>query len=206
MENQTPASFVATPQVTVEQPKPNNFLVILLSVLLLFSVSIAGFFAYQTQKLVKELTVLRTQPILVATTEPTAGSVATDSSEVDPTADWKMYQSTDLGFTFKYPNNLTLETNQVDSSNYTQLIFNKNVSDSFTIKASTKYPVNQPKYLLDTESTGNKSINGETWSTYVLSVDSGLQLEKNNVLYSVIYPNSKLALIDQILSTFKFVN
>ena len=40
--------------------KNNNFLIYLLSILLLISVLIAGFFAYQTQKLVKEITKLET--------------------------------------------------------------------------------------------------------------------------------------------------
>ena len=53
------------------QPKQNNFLVVLLSILLMLSVVIAGFFAYQTQKLVKELTILKTEPTLVGTVEPT---------------------------------------------------------------------------------------------------------------------------------------
>lgn len=78
MENQTP---VVTPQVIVEPPKQSNFLVILLSVLLLLSVSIAGFFAYQTQKLVKELTILKTEsiPTPEVTMEPTTEPVVSEN-------------------------------------------------------------------------------------------------------------------------------
>ena len=100
---------VDSPQTTAVQtvdqkPSTNSFLVILLSVLLLLSVIIAGFFAYQTQKLVKELTMLKTEPIPTpeVTMEPTTEPVATDSSEVDPTANWKTYINKD--FSFKYPN------------------------------------------------------------------------------------------------------
>lgn len=82
---------VATPQVVTEQPKPNNFLVILLSVLLIISVAISGFFAFQTQKLVKELTGLRTTSAPVATTIPTA----------EPTTNWKSY--TNKVYSFKLP-------------------------------------------------------------------------------------------------------
>ena len=78
MKNQTPVAPVVT-----QQPKQNNFLVILLSILLFISIVIAGFFAFQTQKLVKELTLLRTEPIPTpeVTMEPTTKPVAT----VDPT-------------------------------------------------------------------------------------------------------------------------
>lgn len=72
-------------------PKQSSFLVTLLSILLLISCLIAGFFAYQTQKLVKELTVYKLQPeeTPIATITP------------DPTADWKKYTNSELGFSFK---------------------------------------------------------------------------------------------------------
>lgn len=103
--NQAPTPEITTP--VVEQPKQNNFLVILLSVLLFLSVSIAGFFAYQTQMLVKELTMLKTEEKVVDTSEPTTQPDATESSEVDPTADWKTY--TGKLFSFKYPKDAKLE-------------------------------------------------------------------------------------------------
>lgn len=78
---------------STEEPKQNNFLISLLSILLLISVFIAGFFAYQTQKLVKELRVIGNKP------EPTASPTQTP----DPTADWKTYTNTKYGFSFKYP-------------------------------------------------------------------------------------------------------
>lgn len=74
MENQTP--------VTPVNQKTSNFLIILLSILLFISVVIAGFFAYQTQKLVNELNVLRNQPNPVATTEPTAEPFVADSTSI----------------------------------------------------------------------------------------------------------------------------
>lgn len=84
-----------------QQSQKSNFLAILLSVLLTVSVLIAGFFAYQTQKLVKELTLLRVEPT------PTIEPVATESSEVDSTANWKTY--TGKIFTFKYPGNMDVK-------------------------------------------------------------------------------------------------
>lgn len=87
-----------TPQIVTEQPKQSNFLTILLSVLLTISVIVSGFFAYQTQKLVKELTLLRTEPTSTTPFEPTTEPVATKSSEVDPTAVWKTYKNSTYNY------------------------------------------------------------------------------------------------------------
>lgn len=76
------------------EPKNNSFLVTLLSILLLLSCIIAGFFAWQTQNLVKELQEVRRQELV--TPSPTATP--------DPTADWKTYKYLDL-FEIKIPNN-----------------------------------------------------------------------------------------------------
>lgn len=71
--------------------KQSSFLITLLSILLSISVFIAGFFAYQTQNLVKELTKLQVVPTPVATSSP------------DPTADWKTYTNKKLKLELKYP-------------------------------------------------------------------------------------------------------
>lgn len=85
-----------------QRPKTNSFLVILLSILLVISVAISGFFAFQTQKLVKELTVLRTEPTPIANVEPTFEPVATNSGvTTDPTANWKTYTNNVLKYTIK---------------------------------------------------------------------------------------------------------
>jgi hypothetical protein len=81
-----------------EQPKQNNFLVILLSVLLLLSISIAGFFAYQTQMLVNELTLLKSSPSPVSSAEPTMKPAGT----FDNVDSWTTVKTED-GFSFKYP-------------------------------------------------------------------------------------------------------
>jgi hypothetical protein len=85
-ENNPVPTPVVTPEIVIEQTKTNNFLTVLLSVLLLLSVTIAGFFAYQTQKLVKELTMLKTEsiPTPEVTMEPTIEPVATSSPSPEP--------------------------------------------------------------------------------------------------------------------------
>jgi hypothetical protein len=68
-----------------------NFLTTLLSVLLLLSSLIAGFFAYQTQKLVKELNTVKIND------EP----IATQTPIVDPTLNWRSYTNLELSYSFK---------------------------------------------------------------------------------------------------------
>ncbi len=112
-ENNLAVTPEVTPPVLAEQPKQSNFLTILLSVLLVVSISIAGFFAYQTQRLVKELRVMsgeleqKTEMI----SEPTAESVATEGSEIDQTASWKMYNNSLFQFSFRYPKEFDLVDN-----------------------------------------------------------------------------------------------
>jgi hypothetical protein len=131
------------PVPTPEQPKNNSFLIILLSILLIISVAISGFFAYQTQVLVKELNNLKTnqKPTSVNTTEPTVEPIATNSAmTVDLTAGWKTYTSdnqldipdsyfskftnlkNDLpkSFTFKYPS--TWKIVKFSSSEYQKTV------------------------------------------------------------------------------------
>lgn len=62
---------------SVTANKQSSFLVNLLSILLLVSCLIAGFFAYQTQNLVKELTKLKTSPKPIATIAPTPDPIPT---------------------------------------------------------------------------------------------------------------------------------
>lgn len=96
---ETIQSTVNSGQSTVEQKKQftvhgsqSTFLVTLLSVLLLISCLIAGFFAYQTQNLVKELTKLQVKPV------PTSNSNVPDLSK-----DSKEYRNTKWSYTFEVP-------------------------------------------------------------------------------------------------------
>lgn len=86
----------------LKENKNNSFLVTLLSVLLLISVFIAGFFAWKTQKLVKDLRSINEapKPTPVATTTP------------DPTANWKLYRSERQKFSFKLPQQLVVSENK----------------------------------------------------------------------------------------------
>lgn len=75
--------------------KSNNFLITLLSILLLISCIIAGFFAYQTQKLAKESTAYSVQ--IKQTRTPIA------EPALDSTVGWKTYTNEIHSFSLKYP-------------------------------------------------------------------------------------------------------
>ncbi len=96
---------------TIVEPvsKQSSFLVILLSSLLIISCLIAGFFAWKTQQLVKELRVVGNDP------KPTP--VATQIP--DQTLLWREYINTKNGFAFKIPDMFKFpETIVADDSNY----------------------------------------------------------------------------------------
>lgn len=199
---------IALPQAhptSIEQPKQNNFLVILLSVLLLLSVSIAAFFAYQTQTLVKELTLLKSSPTPVSSTEPT----------LDPTADWKTYTNTSSNYSIKYPSNWKIENQSAGSmgtivpdARYIQIGYGNAVSGVLGIEELQIIPPSEEANLNSTKVVGNLTLrcNGQftsdtkTWCWIkVPNMDKYLNIQvfKNT--------NEEMnGLLDQILSTFKF--
>ena len=211
---------VDSPQTTAVQtvdqkPSTNSFLVILLSVLLLLSVIIAGFFAYQTQKLVKELTMLKTEPIPTpeVTMEPTTEPVATDSSEVDPTANWKTYINKD--FSFKYPNDSSIKTDTILADGSVE--FSNFV---FLLEKTDDRLVNYVNKLKDTNGaiSTNKMINKfeaiEWIGSYKNAPTHYVSMLSNGSVFNfgittdnmTQFVSTETKLLDQILSTFKFTN
>ena len=190
-------------QTNDQKPKTNSFLVTLLSVLLLISVFIAGFFAYQTQKLVKELTVYRLQPTQTPT--PTATP--------DPTAGWKTYTNTNIGYLLKYPEDWNIPTEKSQQTSFDNTL-------TITFIAGTtleKYVTNN----LPTDKTPTVDyINGDIYGekiVYKSGVDQAildvaivLPKQSNNVIvfsYTDYAGHiTKSETIDQILSTFKFID
>lgn len=211
MENQTPIVPPVTPQVAVEQPLPagevgkqSSFLTILLSVLLLLAVSIAGFFAYQTQKLVAELRIKNEELTI---------KVPTPTTTPDPTADWKTYTNSDFGY--KYPSEWNIGQGQTavvsDIAGVGITNFKKDMpmynecmkKDKTDVKNDLM--VKYYSYDLGTEACSNQANinNKEIWVTKADGdgYQPGIIIEYN----TVIYPKS-LDIIDQILSTFKFID
>lgn len=181
--------------------KQNNFLVILLSVLLLLSVSIAGFFAYQTQTLVKELTKLKSSSSPVSSIELTP----------DPTVDWKTYVNNDFGFSFYYPKDYKLASDGWekigDNSKGHYVVTLGDPSGEFSInldirKASSRSGGNYKEIIVanttayeDLDSSGKYVFfekDGYSFDIQLLSLNS----DKTNTEVNLIF--------DQIISTFKF--
>ncbi len=144
-----------------------------------------------------------TPDLTISCTEKACESTSSSSASLK---DLKTYTSDEYKFSVQYPSDLSMEINNVDTANYVQLIFNKTSNAAFDISASSNYPINQPKYMNDTVSTGKKNINGISWSLFQLpNKYIGLQNEKNSILYSITYPTSEEEKLQQILSTFKIL-
>lgn len=233
---QTPVAPVVAPQVVAEQPKQSNFLVILLSVLLLLSILIAGFFAYQTQKLVKELTVLKNEPTptAIAKVEPTSDP----GLEPEPvpleilTKDWKMY--THQMFTIKLPSDWsTTDTkNPIQFLNYVQSPKDGGSFNLSTDKGKVKVEIYQnnttdslEKYVSQQKSNAIETRGEEiNWQETKAMVDGKEAIRvkttnpgftyyvkdvSSNTIFSIAFTldfDNYDKLSDQILSTFKFTN
>lgn len=204
----------------VQQVKTGNILIIILSILLLLSVSIAGLFAYQTQMLVKQLDLLKLSPTPIASTEPTS----------DSTANWKTYTNNQFNFSFNYPDVLELDNfHDGNIVNSRTILFGFEFRDSATELA--KYPFTIYK---------NNNLSIDAWVKDNLNgfvPENVIFVEKNKINNNEVYlyqytipdPMNTVAkmiifknqsrifilsnvlekdetLVNQILSTFKFTN
>ena len=179
--------------------KKNDFIVMFLSVSLLISVFIAGFFAYRTQNLVKEITKLRVVPTPIATPTPTP----------DPTADWKTYTNYDYGFSFKYPTEITVKEEFLYDS---KSIFTKSEKP---LMLYLKDSSNKSLIYIDPELPLSTGIVKEHGTKLLGTISVNYEKYENTTHYSKL-GNKTLPLfsidvytsrpeIDQILSTFKFI-
>lgn len=210
---------VTTVSINDQQPKANSFLTILLSILLITSLSIAGFFALQTQRLVNELRVTRDELTARATVESTNEPVATSSSvTTDPTANWKTYINTKYNYTLDLPNDWVVG----------QEIFGGAVSkfDSNSKVSSVKFSNSLSNIQVFYE--GDFDHGFEPWqfeSKKTINVggkvaeQTTLRLEGNTKKWHIVTVSSIESFrieanidqideseFDQILSTFKFTN
>ncbi len=198
-----------------EQPKQNNFLTILLSILLLLSVSIAGFFAYQTQKLAEELRVL--------SSESKQKNMSTSESISDPKNNWKNFESKKYEFTFKYPNELILnspsQTNNFEDSGELDFYVLPNSPVSFNLSAIPSKGTTLDGQIDMVQNYGWSEYNKSNINIHGVSgvMYSGV-LDKKQPTRVVIFSNDKYIfkfrtvvfddgeMLNQILSTFKFID
>lgn len=215
--------------------KQNNFLVILLSILLFISCVIAGFFAYQTQKLVAEVTGYREQ--LKQTLVPTTNNLQ-PSITPDPTLNWKTYTNTKYNFSFRYPSNFGNEGTisgpySIKSSDSVGIM---SFSDPDTIREGTDAPfdgfsiyyvedLNAQSFeeFLSNEKTSmdNAAYASMTGAKRILLDNKGvafvndtrgyyyypLNSDQNVLVLAYIQKDNNFrSIFNQILSTFKFTN
>lgn len=202
-----------------EKPKQNSFLTTLLSILLLLSCIIAGFFAYQTQDLVKELTKLKskTESTPIATSLPTEAPTATGSAVVTEIKDWKTYANISSKYEVAYPDDWVIENvasgsmgNVTSDARYIQISPAGAKHGTFGIEEMQMIPPSEEANLNSTKVVGNLTLrcNGnftndsKTWCwVKVPNQEKYLNIQ---VFKNVNVEVNKI--LDQILSTFKFTN
>lgn len=190
----------------IEQPKQNNFLTIILSILLLISVSIAGYFAYQTQKLVKELTLLKSSPTPVSSSEST----------LDPTTNWKIFIHPTYKYQFKYPADWTAKIN---SNAQAESLFGPNATQNsgiggvevreLEIEPKDFYKLTESK-VISSDLLRVNDINGYRYEYQNIMKSNGFVFKHSDGLIYNVYINTEdeaqLKIFDQILSTFEFTD
>lgn len=223
-------STVNSEQSTVEQKRPitvhgsqPTFLVTLLSVLLLISCLIAGFFAYQTQRLVAELR-MKNEELVIKTPTPV--------STPDSTADWKEYSYTKIKFSLKLPQkwythpetstlygydtNISFPVDNPSSQDFidgqlVDLSIGVSNNNSEDLQAIANNRIIMPNSYLNNK-VANITVDNE--NAIVLDYKSGDGHEivfkhgDYNYIISFFNPNKNKELFeifDQIISTFKFI-
>ena len=214
MEPQPPIATAPTPVLPLATPKPknNNFLIVLLSVLLLLATSLAGFFAIQNQKLVKQLAQLQVQ----ATPAPIASQAPNGNL-----ANWKTYTNTKHGYSIKYPDGIGIKILFPYKGDVSQntLVISFPEKDKWTSQMFIKYNAGNLKPSISQIKDGSKEVAINSTSAYqkiVFAIDSyklTTYFVKNDSVIEIWYdsqnPNDPNLeehknIFDQILSTFRF--
>lgn len=221
-----------------QEPKPeirkSSFLVSMLSVLLLISVFVAGFFAHKTQNLASEIRKNKIINTPVSTSLP---------SEKDITENWKSLTNEKLQFSlkiapiFKYPENIVPEESNsfsnkdglsgpleisskdvlLESTVYTNIdnvslanvntSLNSNLND---ISSQPFQPIGKIKKIYELDNGGSifeESPLDNEGATYYISIwknGENIHVLKMFALLDVLTENRKL--FEQMSKTYKFTN
>ncbi len=191
-----------------QQPKTKDFVVLLLSILLIISCLVAGFFAYKTQSLVKEITKLRSIQTPIVRDTPTP----------DPTADWKTYTNDELSISFRYPAQWSAKYKDFQNTDAIVEFEYKNtpifyiIDDNKIYSSIEKYLGNQnvlsSDITLDNKPAKKISVAGD--DGHITSFKRILYLSKNknvvdlNYIWPYFDEHENDRTFDLILSTFKF--
>ncbi|MBU0576607.1 hypothetical protein KJ707_01655 [Patescibacteria group bacterium] len=210
-----PISKPAQPAQPAQPIKTNNFLVFILSAFLLIVLSIAGFFAFQTQKLAKQLASLQIQLTLT----PTASQPPNDDL-----VNWKTYTYDTFLIKLSSQWHTTQLKNPIQFLNYTSSTIGGDF-DPLTDKGKLKIEVYKNRSSLslqeyvDSQKTGplelkydseeSTKIDGIKAIKLISNLGFAYYVKNGDDIYSLIFGldfNNYSSLADQILSTFKFIN
>lgn len=180
-----------------------------MSVLLLLAVAAAGFFAYQTQNLVKQINEIKT--VSTPTTKP--------SSTPDPTANWKTYTNDKYDFVFKYPSEYVVEErvpgfliikSPDDSEAQAGISLDSRLLGPYASYSKAKETYDKGYLVANTHKVGSWEVFSATAEEGMLKdvqIKIGLIGYKTGVLEVETLSNTKYEdAFDQILATFKFTN
>ena len=197
--SEPPTAPESTPTVAKTSKSP----MIIMAVVTILSLSLSGYLTYQNNLLKRSIETVQTATTPLPTTNP----------EID----WKTYSNGEYRLFFDYPPTYSIEENIQPTSNYAQVIINKDLESSFSITAKTDYLPANTTYLLDQSPNGTITIRNHTWNTYYSSTGYGdaggysapyygVQVEVDSVLYTAIFYNqtSLTEIHEKILSSLQF--
>jgi len=201
MENQTPIMpTVNSPQtaeaqqsITDSRPKANSFLIILLSILLLISCVIAGFFAYGDWRLNNQLT--RTSTVSKELTS-------------DQSKNWKTYTNEKYKYSVRYPENWFLR----DISDGSQLEIYYQPDKTKPVGEILFGSVDERLYIDASKVANEEIVIGKSIAKCLTDDTTKIwcYLNNDNEYLSILIIKEKdeeyNKTLDQILSTFKFTN
>ena len=208
--NQVSPIAPPTPTPTPLPPKSSGVLVTLIIILLVLILAALGWWYRQGQRAPEVIA----EPIAVETaTEPIA--------TLDPTADWQTYRNEEYGFEFKYPIGLVPYNGFVGDRAVEATAASQVVNVSPSVKLHEDVPgkeivflsiqVNKSVGRSSERQTGQEITFGGTRASLVDgegnmgSVLKTIHVESGGNWFIIIqnFPNS---LLDQILSTFRFLD
>ena len=220
IQNPTPESTLTPVQVSEPRAKfPVVYLVLSLFVLVLLASTV--FLYYHNIQLKNMLASYQTQPVVSPT--PTTYQSPIPSTTADLTANWKIYTDSKVGFSLKYPNGWSYKLGDTNSTTG-NVIFdtnlasgNKNTNYIFDVSLETMDNLNQWTKYSTTTALGSQTVNGLSFEKYVVAdmyYSLNYILKQNGKILRFLlypydsnqYPTELKTNIDQVLSTFKFIN
>ncbi|MCX6792105.1 MAG: hypothetical protein NT149_03660 [Candidatus Gottesmanbacteria bacterium] len=187
---QPPPTQPITPIPPAPVKPKSNLLPVLIVILLLLSLGAAGFLVYQNRQLKQQ----------ISHVQPTPTPLITPIITPDPTANWKTYVDKMNRFSFQYPSTITI----VDSNGKFSFII-----DAYTVQfdpdGAHQWGEGMSQEQLDKlymqafQYPDNPDLKMYPDSAVLFYIEFTSVAEKNSA-------SETIALLDQILSTFKFTN